>query len=136
MPQIIPFIPLIASVAGPLMSKLIGGSDSSSSSGGGSKSVTTAAPKQLFNADQIKSAQDQYTTTGNAKWNQILANMGGGDPNAVSGVSSAISDQAKALGTSLGGLTTASGYGSDPMANLAGILSGVEGGIDAKYKVY
>lgn len=135
MPAVIPFIPLIASVAGPLLGKALGGGgDSGGSKGGGG--VTNAAPKKLFNPEQIKSAQDQYATQGNAKWNQILANMGGGDPNATAGVSSAISDQAKQMGTSLGGLTTESGYGSDGMANLGGILSALEGGVNPKYKVY
>ena len=83
MPMIIPFIPLIAAVAAPLLSKAIGGATGGDS--GGDKAAAPAqqaaaaqASKNLFNPEQITQAQDRYKQQGTAKWNQILSNMGAG----------------------------------------------------------
>ncbi len=139
MPQIIPFIPLIASVAGPLMGKLLGGGSEESSGGGGGGgggTGNTAAPKKLFNPAQIQQATDKYTSTGTAKWNQILANMGAGGGTGGPAIETQIGSQAQALSQALGGLTTDSGYGDNPMSALDQILKNVEGGINPKYAVY
>ena len=137
MPQMMAFIPLIAAVAGPLMGKLLGGNEQSSSSGGGGGSkAVDVAPKKLFNTDQIKSATDKYTSEGTAKWNQILANMGAGGGTGGPDLSQQIGSQAQQLSQALGGLTTASGYGDNPMSSLDMILKNVEGGISPKYPVF
>ncbi len=135
MPMIVPFIPLIAAAAGPLLSKALG-------PGGEAKEkvakagATPAAAKNLFAPDQIKTAQDKYTQTGNAKWNQIMAGMGAGGGTGGPDINTQIGNQANSLGTALGQLNTDSGYGENPMANMDAILKGVEGGINPKYSVY
>jgi len=138
MPQIAAFIPLIAAVAGPLLSKAMGGGGSDKSSGSTSQVAAPApAVKNLFSSpDQIKQATDRYTQTGTAKWNQIMANMGAGGGTGGPDVSTQISQQASQLGNALGLLNTDSGYGSDPMANLDAVLKGAESGIAPKYSVY
>jgi hypothetical protein len=133
----IPFIPLIAAAAGPLLSKAMGGGgESSGGKSKGAAAVTQPVSKNLFAPQQIKEAQDKYTQTGNAKWNQIMAGMGAGGGTGGPDVTTQIGSQANQLGTSLAGLNTDSGYGDNPMANLDAILKGVEGGINPKYSVY
>lgn len=138
MPMLIPFIPLIAAVAAPLLSKAIGGAGGGGDSGKSAPQQQAAveASKNLFQPEQIKQAQDRYTQQGTAKWNQILSNMGAGGGTGGPDVTSQIGTQANALGTALGQLNTDSGYGKDPMSNLDSILKGVEGGIAPKYAVY
>jgi hypothetical protein len=138
MPMVVPFIPLIAAAAGPLLAKAFGpGQPSGPGGGGGGGAADVTKPKTLFQPEQIKQAQDRYTQAGTAKWNQILANMGaGGGTTGGPDVATQIGSQAKTLGSALGKLTSESGYGSDPMANLDAILKGVEGGIGPKYSVY
>jgi hypothetical protein len=135
MPQIAAFIPLITAVAGPLLNKALGG--------GGSKPDKTAAPaaaapvsKNLFTPEQVAKAQQDYTTAGTAKWNQIMSGMGAGGGTGGPDISTQIGDQANKLGVALAGLNTDSGYGSDPTANMQNILKGVESGISPKYAVY
>lgn len=136
MPQIAAFIPLITAVAGPLLSKAMGGGAAKEKSSGAASVTQPAAAKNLFNPQQIKQAQDKYTQTGTAKWNQIMAGMGAGGGTGGPDITTQIGNQAQQLGTSLAGLNTDSGYGPDPMANLDAILKGVEGGITPKYSVY
>lgn len=137
MPMLIPFIPLIAAVAAPLLSKAIGGAG-----GGEAKeakapaAAQAAAAKNLFAPEQITQAQDRYKQQGTAKWNQILSNMGAGAGTGGPDVTTQIGQQANSLGTALGQLNTDSGYGENPMNNLDAILKGVEGGISPKYAVY
>lgn len=139
MPMIIPFIPLIAAVAAPLLSKAIGGAGGGAE-GGGAKAASApaaaAAAKNLFNPEQITQAQDRYKQAGTAKWNQILSNMGAGGGTGGPDVTTQIGNQASSLGTALAGLNTDSGYGDNPMSNLDAIMKGVEGGIAPKYSVY
>ena len=129
MPMLIPFIPLIAAVAAPLLSKAIGGATGGDS--GGDKAAAPAqqaaavqASKNLFNPEQITQAQDRYKQQGTAKWNQILSNMGAGGGTGGPDVTTQIGNQATSLGTSLAGLNTDSGYGENPMTNLDAILKG------------
>lgn len=133
MPQIMPFLPLITAVAGPLASRFLGGGNNNS---GTTSRAAAPKPKALFAPEQIKQATDRYTSEGNAKWNQIYANMqaagGTGGPDVTGGITS----QADAMSKALGGLTTESGYGDNPLANMDAILRGVEGGINPKYSVY
>lgn len=139
MPQMMAFLPLITAIAGPLLSKAMGGgsSEKKDSSGGAQQMTATPASKNLFSSsDQIKQATDKYTQQGTAKWNQILSNMGAGGGTGGPDVASQIGSQASQLGSQLGLLNTDSGYGSDPMANLDAILKGVEGGIKPKYSVF
>jgi hypothetical protein len=96
----------------------------------------TQPVKNLFSPKQIKQAQDKYTQTGNAKWNEIMANMGAGGGIGGPDITQQIGTQAQQLGTALGQLNTDSGYGPDPLANLDAILKGVEPGITPKYSVY
>jgi hypothetical protein len=136
--MVVPFIPLIAAAAGPLLAKALGPSGPSGGGGGGGGGpAEVAKAKALFQPEQVKQATDRYTQQGTAKWNQILANMGaGGGTTGGPDVASQIGSQAKSMGSALGKLTSESGYGSDPMANLDQILRGVEGGISPKYTVY
>lgn len=131
MPQAL--IPIATTLAGTLFSKLLGG-------GGKEKEAKEAAAapaaKALFNPQQIQQATDRYSKEGTAKWNQVLANMGAGGGAGGPDVASQIGSQAQQMGTALGGLTTASGYGDNPMANMDAILKGVEGGINPKYSVF
>lgn len=138
MPMIIPFIPLIAAVAGPLLGKALGGSEKAdkSSTAAAAAPAAVEASKNLFQPEQIKTAQDRYTQQGNAKWNQILSNMGAAGGTGGPDVTTQIGNQASSLGTALGQLNTDSGYGKDPMANLDAIMKGVEGGISPKYSVF
>lgn len=135
MPMIVPFIPLIAAAAGPLLSKALGPGEAKEKKAAGG-SITQPVAKNLFQPDQIKQAQDKYTQTGNAKWNQIMAGMGAGGGTGGPDINTQIGQQASSLGTALGQLNTDSGYGDNPMANLDAILKGVEGGINPKYSVY
>jgi hypothetical protein len=138
-------MPILSSVGGSLVSKLVG-SMFGGGGGGGSKqkaapaqllqNVQKAAPKTLFQPEQIKQATDKYSSEGTAKWNQILANMGAGGGTGGPDLTTQIGSQADAMGKALGGLTTESGYGDSPTANLDAILKGVEGGISPKYSVY
>jgi len=134
MPQFMAFLPLISSIAGPLLGKALGGSSNDKSSS--NVAPAPQAAKNLFLADQIKQATDRYSQEGTAKWNQILSNMGAGGGTGGPDVATQIGSQANQLGTSLGQLNTDSGYGSDPMNNLDAIMKGVEGGINPKYSVY
>ena len=139
MPFIIPFIPLIAAVAGPLLGKALGGGAEKAEKAPAQQAQQQAAvqaSKNLFNPEQIKTAQDRYTNQGTAKWNQIMANMGAGGGTGGPDVPTQIGSQATSLGTALAGLNTDSGYGDQPMNNLDAILKGVEGGIAPKYSVY
>ena len=133
MPQIMAFLPLITAVAGPLLGKMMGG-QAKDSSGGTAQIAKARAP--LFAPSQIKEAQDKYTQTGTAKWNQILAGMGAGGGTGGPDVTTQIGNQANQLGSALQGLTTESGYGDNPLSNMDAILKGVEGGISPKYSVY
>jgi Mrp family chromosome partitioning ATPase len=140
MPQMMAFLPLITAVAGPLLSKAMGGGGSSGKEKSApAQQIQSAQPavKNLFSSpEQIKQATDQYTQQGTAKWNQILAGMGAGGGTGGPDVATQIGNQASQLGTRLGMLNSDSGYGSDPMANLDAIMKGVEGGISPKYSVY
>jgi hypothetical protein len=136
--MVMPFIPLIAAAAGPLLAKALGpsGGGGDSGGGGGAAQQIASKPKALFQPDQIKTATDKYTTENTAKWNQILANMGAAGGTGGPNVTTQIGNQAQALGGALGKLNTESGYGTDPMANLDAIMKGVEGGIGPKYSLY
>lgn len=138
MPQMMAFLPLITAVAGPLLGKALGGGagGASTDKAKSAAAVTQPVSKNLFQPQQIKEAQDKYTQTGNAKWNQIMAGMGAGGGTGGPDITSQIGSQASALGTALGQLNTDSGYGDNPMANLDAILKGTEGGINPKYSVY
>lgn len=142
MPFIVPFIPLIAAVAGPLLSKALGGgagadkTDKGGSAAGGAMAAAAPAAARLFQPDMISKATDQYRQQGMAKWNQILANMGAGGGTGGPDLTSTIDKQAASMAGALGGLTTQSGYGDNPQANLAAILQGVEPSIGAQYPVY
>lgn len=143
MPQMMAFIPLIAAVAGPLLSKALGGSSSDSSSKNNSSSNTgqqaaaLPAVTNLFSSpDQIKQATDRYTQTGTAKWNQILSNMGAAGGTGGPDVSTQIGNQANQLAVALASLNSDSGYGNNPMNNLDAVLRGAESGIAPKYAVY
>lgn len=144
MPFIVPFIPLIAAVAGPLLAKAIGGGGGGDTGGGKTASPAGGAPaaaaaaapavsKLFSDPNDITKATDQYKQAGLAKWNQIFSNMGGA-PGGVN-INDAINSQAESMAGTLGGLTTASGYGDKP-TDIAGILRGAEPGIGAKYPVY
>ena len=148
MPFIVPFIPLIAAVAGPLLASALGGGSKSGSSGSSSSSGTTAAAtpavapaaaqpaaSPLFtNPSDITNWANQYKTNALAKWNQINANMGAGGP-ANDTMTTAIGNQAEAMAGALGGLTTQSGYGDKP-TNTTAILQGLEPGLSAQYPLY
>lgn|SRR5574341_2276482 len=138
MPQIMAFLPLITAVAGPLLSKALGGGagEGKERGGGGPAAQIARARAPLFAPSQIKEAQDKYSQTGTAKWNQILAGMGAGGGTGGPDVATQIGSQANQLGSALQGLTTESGYGDSPMGNLDAILKGVESGISPKYSVY
>lgn len=141
MPAVIPFIPLIAAAAGPLLSKALGpGGATGGGGGGGGGAAATAKAKPLFTQPQIAQATDKYTSENTAKWNQIIANMGaggGGQAGSPYGdVPGQIGQQATSLGQALGKLTTESGYGENPMANLDAILRGTESGISPRYALY
>lgn len=136
MPAMIPFIPMIASLAGSVLPKLFGGGEAKDKGAASPTTPTPASSKNLFMPDQIKTAQDKYTQAGNAKWNQIMAGMGAGGGTGGPDVATQIGNQASSLGTALGQLNTDSGYGDNPMANMDAILKGVEGGISPKYSVY
>lgn len=134
-------VPILTSVGGSLASNLVG----KMFGGGGGKEKKQAAPaallakpeaKKLFSPEQITSASNRYTQEGGAKWNQILANMGAAGGTGGPDVGTQIGTQASSLRDALGGLTTESGYGDNPMANMDAILKGVEGGINPKYSVY
>lgn len=133
MPQIAAFIPLITAVAGPLLNKALGGGKEAAAAKGG---AAAAPAKQLFTPDQITQATDRYSKEGNAKWSQIMSNMGAGGGTGGQNYTEAIGNQAKSLGSALGGLTTASGYGDNPMANLDAILRSTERSINPQYAVY
>lgn len=143
MPFIIPFIPLIAAVAGPLLANALGGGSKEKSDSGGSSSQaqqlqaqTTPAATRLFTPDMITKATDTYRQEGLAKWNQILSNMGAGGGTGGPDLTTTIDKQAASMAGALGGLTSASGYGDNPLANMGAILRGVEPGIGAQYPVY
>mgnify|MGYP004702346273 CR=1 FL=1 len=135
MPFIIPFIPLIAAAAGPLLSKALGGGDKEKGGGGGGEAAKKAA-SPLFAPAQIEQAKNQYTQAGGAKWNQIMSGMGAGGGTGGPNITEQIGSQANQLGQGLQGLTTESGYGSDPTANMQGILKATESGFAPKYSVY
>lgn len=112
--------------------------------GGGSQSkpkqeaAAAAAPSataKLFSPEQITKATKDYSSAGQSKWGQIMANMGagGGTGGDLSGT---ISSQADQMGKALGDLTQSSGYGSDAGSNMQQILKSVEQGISPKYSVY
>jgi hypothetical protein len=105
--------------------------------GGTQKAKAAAAPasKALFSPEAVAKATKDYSTAGTAKWNQILSNMGAGGGTGGD-LAGAISSQADAMGKALGGLTTESGYGSDPSSQMQNILKSVEQGINPKYSVY
>jgi hypothetical protein len=134
MPMIIPFIPLIAAAIPAIMGATGVGKDKEKGGGGGAEAAKKAAP--LFQPAQIEQAKNQYTQQGGAKWNQIMSGMGAGGGTGGPNITEQIGNQANQLGSALGGLTTESGYGSDPNANMQGILKGVEGGLAPKYSVY
>ncbi len=135
MPMIIPFIPLIAAAIPAIMSATGAGKEKGGGEGGGAAAAKAkAAP--LFAPSQIKQAQDQYTQQGGAKWNQIMSGMGAGGGTGGPNITEQIGNQAAQLGQGLGALTTESGYGSDPSANMQGILKNVESGFAPKYGVY
>lgn len=134
MPQIMAFLPLITAVAGPLLGKMMGGNEAKDK--GAAAQIAKAQRAPLFAPSQIKEAQDKYTQTGTAKWNQILAGMGAGGGTGGPDVTTQIGNQANQLGSALQGLTTESGYGDNPLSNMDAILKGVEGGISPKYSVY
>ena len=90
--------------------------------------------KPLFNPEQIAKATKDYSTTGGAKWNQIMSNMGAGGGTGGD-FSKAIETQAATMGSKLGELTDQSGFGSDP-GQAAQIMKQLEGGIGAQYPVY
>lgn len=89
--------------------------------------------KKLFSPEQITKATSDYGKAGDAKWGQILSNMGaaGGTGGDVTGT---IANQASTMGQKLGELTDASGYGSQ--GNINDIMKQLEGGIGAKYSVF
>lgn len=118
------------------MGKILGGLFGG---GGGSKKQASSQPaagtKKLFSPEQVQKATQDYTNQGQAKWGQILSNMGAGGGTGGD-LTGAISNQASTMGQKLSELTDASGYGSDPTANMQQILKDIEGGIGAKYSVY
>ena len=116
---------------GNFFKSIFGGNNNNNSSSGSS----APAAKKLFSPEQVQKVTKDYTTQGNAKWQQIMAGMqaGGGTGGDLTG---AIENQAKSLGTQLGELTDQSGYGNDGMSQLSNILKNLEGGIGAKYNVY
>lgn len=129
MPAIIPFIPLIASVAGPLLSKAIGGGSSSGGSTSAAAPTATQTAQKLFtNPADITKAVDNYRNQVTAKWNQIGANMG-----SAPDLSGAIDSQAEAMAAALGGLNTGSGYQAN---NITGAIQGLEPSISAQYPLY
>lgn len=117
------------------MPGLFGGGKQKTSGGGGGGGGGSAPGPKLFTPEQVAKATKDYTSQGTAKWGQILANMGAGGGTGGD-LSTAISDQAKQLGTQLGGLTDSSGYGSDGMSQLSNIMASLEKGMNAKYSVY
>ncbi len=107
--------------------------------GGGAKpkseniAGSAGGTKKLFSPEQITKATTDYGKSGEAKWGQILSNMGaaGGTGGDLTGT---IANQASTMGQKLGELTDASGYGSE--GNINDIMKQLEGGIGAKYSVY
>jgi len=109
--------------------------------GGGKQSAPVPAAaasnaSKLFTPTQVSQITKNYGNQATAKWNQILSNMGAGGGTGGPDVPMAISKQATDLGSALGNLTTASGYGSEGMGNLDQILRGVEPGINPQYALY
>src|SRR5262245_55252726 len=107
-------IPILTSVGGALGSKLVGKAVDSIGGGGKKEAAPEVLKKAapLFAPSQIVQAQDRYKQMGIPKWNQVSANMGG---TTGPDVPTQIGSQADMLGKTLGGLTTDSGYGDNPM---------------------
>ena len=101
MPAVIPFIPLIASVAGPLLSKAIGGGGAKT--GGGSSPAPAAAPNAM-SAAGVSAAPGtnpaDYKNQETAYWQQLFAGTGQGLPGGAlpPGVQENIDKQASLLG--------------------------------------
>ncbi len=119
---------------GSVFKGLFGGGSKSTPNMGGAK-TNSAAGSKLFSPEQVAQATKDYTSTGTAKWNQIMANMGAGGGTGED-FTGAIADQAKTLGGKLSELTDSSGYGNDGMSQLQQIMRSLEGDIGAKYSVY
>lgn len=117
------------------MGKLLGGLFG----GGGGQQKQTAAPtaaaaKKLFSPEQVQKMTGDYSKQGEAKWGQILSNMGAGGGTGGD-LNTGIASQATSMGQKLGELTDQSGYGGEGF-DTARIMKDVEGGIGAKYGVY
>ena len=134
MPQAL--IPILTTVGGSLASSLIGKAFAPKEKKTSAENVAQQPAAKLFNPQQISKATDQYKSEAGAKWNQILSNMGAGGGTGAGDVTSTIGSQADQLAAALGGLTTESGYGSSPDANMGSIMAGVEKGINPKYALY
>jgi len=117
------------------MPKLFGGGAKKPSAAPTTGGGAPAGGNKLFNPEQVAKATKDYSSAGNAKWNQIMSNMGAGGGTGGD-FTKAIESQAQTMGSKLGELTDQSGYGGDGMAQLQQILKGVEGGIGASYPVY
>lgn len=119
------------------MGKLFGGGQPSAKKQIAAQNAAAGpAGGKLFTPEQIGKVTGDYQKQALAKWNQILTNMGAAGGTGGPDLATAIASQAKNLGSSLGGLTGASGFGTDGMANLDQILRSVEPGINPAYALY
>lgn len=121
---------MLSSVGGNLVGKLFGG-------GGGSQNLqknVSTKPKPLFAPDMIRQATDRYSSEGNAKWNQIYAQMGAGGGLGGPELAPQISTQAQSMSKALGDLTDQSGYGQT--TDIAALMKQLEPSLGVKYSVY